>query len=233
MHFSVLLLIASEAIYEYDLFREHWLLLLRFLELNFKAFCGNGAEDSVQSPSLNTYLCHILGQILVDSTNQINLGTKTTKVAKGKGGMRFQKVDIDFKGSIIFDQKCGQLRSAECSTADDLIRHKETSDGALRGDRFARGTTVPISSKFKRMVNEEAASRHREHHRDNRLDLGRPMRDPPPVEIGPKRFKVRGPSILGPQIGAIHTMGDSWGSQGRDVFGLLPGEPSCKPEARV
>ncbi|KAF5938730.1 hypothetical protein HYC85_022989 [Camellia sinensis] len=97
--------------------------------------------------------------------------------------------------------RCGQLRSAECSTADDLIRHKETSDGALRGDRFARGTTVPISSKFKRMVNEEAASRHREHHRDNRLDhdLGRPMRDPPPVEIGPKRFKIlKSPSVFFP-----------------------------------
>ncbi|KAI8021266.1 Lysine-specific demethylase JMJ706 [Camellia lanceoleosa] len=88
--------------------------------------------------------------------------------------------------------RCGQLMSAECSKAS-----KETSDGASR-DRFARGTTVPVSIKFKKTANEEAVSKYREHRRDGRFDhdLGRTIREPLPIEIGPKRLKVRGPTIL-------------------------------------
>ena len=70
---------------------------------------------------------------------------------------------------------------------------KEAPDSAL-SDRFARGSSVPISIKYKKMATEEAISRQ-EHRRDRcQLELGKSMREPPPIEIGPKRHKVRGPS---------------------------------------
>lgn len=59
---------------------------------------------------------------------------------------------------------------------------------------------MPISIKFKRMANEEAmGGRQREHQqrRDRYSDLGKTMREAPSIEIGPKRLKVRGPSLLG------------------------------------
>lgn len=76
---------------------------------------------------------------------------------------------------------------------------KEAPDSALR-DRFGRGSGIPISIKYKKLGNEEAISRQREHHRkDSRyqLELGKAIREPPPTEIGPKRLKVRGPSYVG------------------------------------
>uniref|UniRef100_A0A5B6ZD14 Lysine-specific demethylase JMJ706 n=1 Tax=Davidia involucrata TaxID=16924 RepID=A0A5B6ZD14_DAVIN len=89
--------------------------------------------------------------------------------------------------------RCEQLISSECSTADnpsrDITHSKEAPDGALR-DRFARGTSIPISIKFKKTANEEAVSKHRD-------DLVRTTKEPLPIEIGPKRLKVRGPSFLG------------------------------------
>lgn len=68
-------------------------------------------------------------------------------------------------------------------------------------DRLSFRNTVPISIKFKKTGSDEALSRNRERH--NRLDRfqnesGRSStREPPPIEIGPKRIKVKGPSILG------------------------------------
>lgn len=99
-----------------------------------------------------------------------------------------------------------QLTSYEwCSTADDPSCHfslhsaesKEASVGASR-DKLARGRGIPISIKFKKMANE-VLSKHEELHRDHRHqnELGKTMREPPPIEIGPKRLKVRGPSVLG------------------------------------
>lgn len=68
-------------------------------------------------------------------------------------------------------------------------------------DRLSFRNTVPISIKLKKTGSDEALSRNRERH--NRLDRfqnesGRSTREPtPPIEIGPKRLKVKGPSILG------------------------------------
>lgn len=76
--------------------------------------------------------------------------------------------------------------------------HSKRSTDNVPRDRFSAGTTMPISIKFKKMANEEAMSRQREHHRKDRFhDLGKTMREPPSIEIGPKRLKVRGPSFLG------------------------------------
>ncbi|XP_052210475.1 lysine-specific demethylase JMJ13 isoform X2 [Diospyros lotus] len=105
--------------------------------------------------------------------------------------------------------RCEVSTSTECSNSDNLnrtvtcsiTRAKETSDGALR-DRQGRGTCIPISIKLKRNV-EEGASKFREHNRDkddrSEYELGgRTVRErAPPFEIGPKRLKVKGPSVNG------------------------------------
>ncbi|KAL0394862.1 UNVERIFIED_CONTAM: hypothetical protein Slati_4452400 [Sesamum latifolium] len=93
-----------------------------------------------------------------------------------------------------------------CSTTDDPNRNsgsnstesKEVPLGGSR-DKSSRGSGIPISIKFKKAPNEEVLSKHGEVHRDQRHqhELGRTMREPPPLEIGPKRLKVRGPSVLG------------------------------------
>lgn len=105
-----------------------------------------------------------------------------------------------------FEGRCGQTMSSECSRTDDEPNRNHTStsnckDAPENGsrDRFTRGSSIPISIKFKKLVNDEATSRQREHHRADKFqyDLGKTMREPPPIEIGPKRLKVRGPSFLG------------------------------------
>ncbi|KAJ8555179.1 hypothetical protein K7X08_012675 [Anisodus acutangulus] len=67
-------------------------------------------------------------------------------------------------------------------------------------DKSARGGTVPVSIKLKKVAaNEEALSKQDEHKRDHRFqfELGQSMREPPRTESGSKRLKVRGPSVLG------------------------------------
>ncbi|XP_059656858.1 lysine-specific demethylase JMJ13-like isoform X2 [Cornus florida] len=107
---------------------------------------------------------------------------------------------LQFKG------RCGQLMSSDCSTTGDFSHDlsanvtysKEAPDSGLM-DRFARGTTIPITFKFKKVTSEDAGSNHREHLRSDRFhqDLGKAVRESPPKEVGPKRLKVRGPSFLG------------------------------------
>lgn len=107
-----------------------------------------------------------------------------------------------------FEERC---TASECMT-NDLTRScpsnnsntKEPKDSALK-DRFSRGfSMVPISIKYKKTANEEFTTqqRQREHHRkDNRWfqpEVGKPMREGSPIDIGPKRHKViRGPLPLG------------------------------------
>ncbi|KAJ4728591.1 Lysine-specific demethylase [Melia azedarach] len=102
--------------------------------------------------------------------------------------------------------RCGQwMPSALSSRTDELNRnishasnYKEASVSTSK-DRFARVGTIPISIKFKKLADEETVSRQRENNRNERFqhELGKGTREPPPIEIGPKRLKVRGPSFLG------------------------------------
>uniref|UniRef100_A0A6N2K4N6 JmjC domain-containing protein n=1 Tax=Salix viminalis TaxID=40686 RepID=A0A6N2K4N6_SALVM len=135
----------------------------------------------------------------------------------------------------------GQTTSSEYCRADEsnhgstsVSDYKEAPEIASK-DRVARGSTIPISIKFKKLTYKEEMGRQREHH--SRLDrfqheAGKTRREPPPpIEIGPKRLKVRGPSFLGsesrPLIGALCTDGDSSGSHAGVFFRHLAGEPSC------
>ncbi|XP_048230129.1 lysine-specific demethylase JMJ706 isoform X2 [Ricinus communis] len=106
-----------------------------------------------------------------------------------------------------FEGRYGQISSECCSsqTDDETTRNltstshfREAPESASR-DRFAGASTIPISIKFKKLVKEEAMSRHRDHLRVDKFqhELGKTMREPPLIEIGPKRLKVRGPSFLG------------------------------------
>ncbi|CAK9187295.1 unnamed protein product [Ilex paraguariensis] len=83
--------------------------------------------------------------------------------------------------------RCGQLSPSECSAAGNhsgnysSTHSKEATYSALK-DKFARGTTIPISAKFKKLPNVETVNKYRERHRDDRFqhELGKTMRKPPP-----------------------------------------------------
>ncbi|XP_050375731.1 lysine-specific demethylase JMJ13 isoform X2 [Argentina anserina] len=91
-----------------------------------------------------------------------------------------------------------------CSTTESSTKLVSTTNNkgapeiASRDDRFARGSTIPFSIKFRKLTNEDSVRRQRDHHRTDirQLELGSSHREPPPIEIGPKRFKVKGPSFL-------------------------------------
>ncbi|KAL3817910.1 hypothetical protein ACJIZ3_003815 [Penstemon smallii] len=100
--------------------------------------------------------------------------------------------------------RCGQYTSSDCSTADDLSGDPIESKGTLFGtsrDKLAGGSNIPISIKLKKTPHQEMLGKNREQQRDKRphQELGKLMREPPPIEIGPKRLKVRGPSFFGPE----------------------------------
>ncbi|XAR54777.1 [Histone H3]-lysine-36 demethylase [Bertholletia excelsa] len=79
-----------------------------------------------------------------------------------------------------------------CGSEHEYALKETSSGGAPLIDRHAKGTT-PICIKLKKAVNDVALNRNKEHNWDDR-DSGMPMREPPPLEIGPKRLKVRVPS---------------------------------------
>ncbi|KAF5477814.1 hypothetical protein F2P56_004427, partial [Juglans regia] len=115
-----------------------------------------------------------------------------------QGLKRLKKVQLE--------GRCGALLSSSdwCRTNESnykfipSTRYKDEPDCSVK-ERFARGSNIPISIKYKTLVNEEAISRQREQQRKDRvqIEMGKTMREPPPIEIGPKRLKVRGPSYLG------------------------------------
>lgn len=101
----------------------------------------------------------------------------------------------------------GQLIASEPSVADipsytsrpKSNNFKEVADNGLR-DRFANRNTGTLSIKIKKVGNDEMMSKNGEHQRSDRCqhDLGRTVREPqPPLEMGPKRLKVKGPSFIG------------------------------------
>ncbi|KAM7525463.1 hypothetical protein LguiA_015365 [Lonicera macranthoides] len=101
------------------------------------------------------------------------------------------------------DGRHSQSTSSECPLADDAggynpsVHCREAQDGVTR---LAGGAIIPMSMKYKKpTANGETMGKHREQqrHRDDRMhhELGKNMREAPSIEIGPKRLKVRGPSL--------------------------------------
>ncbi|KAJ7943867.1 Lysine-specific demethylase [Quillaja saponaria] len=156
-----------------------------FHQSEIRHFVNNDSDDSdseifrVKRPS----------SLKVDKRN-VNYAV-SLKQSEHQGLKRLRKV--------LPDSRSGQLM--DCSRTDESsyklshsTNYKEDPESALR-DRYQRGSCIPISIKFKKLGNEESVSRQQEHHMKNRLPHS--MREPPPIEIGPKRLKVRGPSFLG------------------------------------
>ncbi|XWS38787.1 hypothetical protein CRYUN_Cryun19dG0160400 [Craigia yunnanensis] len=131
------------------------------------------------------------------------------KVEKRNGNDTMSSKNSEYQGlkrlkKLQHEGRCGQSVPSECFRNDEpncnissTSDYKEAPENAVK-DRFGRGT-LPISIKYKKLGNDEAMSRHREHHINDRFqhEIGKSMREPPPLEIGPKRFKVRGPTYVG------------------------------------
>ncbi|KAJ4847120.1 hypothetical protein Tsubulata_024594 [Turnera subulata] len=117
-----------------------------------------------------------------------------SKDSESQGLKRLKKLQLE--------GRCGQPVPQESCRTTESSRNfycKEAPENVSR-EKISRGTSIPISIRFKKLTNEEAMCRQREHQRVDRvqqLELGKTMREAPPIEIGPKRLKVKGPSYLG------------------------------------
>ncbi|KAK6263343.1 hypothetical protein QUC31_009159 [Theobroma cacao] len=123
--------------------------------------------------------------------------TMSSKNCEHQGLKRLKKLQ--------HEGRCGQSTSSEGCRTDEPSRNinstsdcKEAPENAVK-ERFGRGGALPISIKYKKLGNEETMSRQREHQRYDRFhhEFGKSTRETPPLEIGPKRLKVRGPTSLG------------------------------------
>ncbi|XP_054825026.1 lysine-specific demethylase JMJ13-like [Prosopis cineraria] len=87
----------------------------------------------------------------------------------------------------------------DCSRSSDSsnkfshpIKRKWEGERSVK-DKFAGGNSIPISVRYKKL-GSEGVSRERDMHRKDRFQQA--IGERPPLEIGPKRLKVRGPSLL-------------------------------------
>lgn len=100
------------------------------------------------------------------------------------------------------DRRFGPLTSSSdrgCNLTQTKTHPKKPTHNASR-ERLAPGTAIPISIKYRKPANEEAVIKHSQHQHliDEKFcpEPGTGPRHPLPcpVETGPKRIKVRGPS---------------------------------------
>ncbi|KAL8196327.1 hypothetical protein R6Q57_025327 [Mikania cordata] len=83
-----------------------------------------------------------------------------------------------------------QGRSENESTSVGSIQSKEASQSVSN-----KGSTTHISIKYNKTRNEEAVSKYKDY--NSYHELGKTTREQLPIEKGPKRLKVKGPSITG------------------------------------
>ncbi|XP_076933023.1 lysine-specific demethylase JMJ13-like [Bidens hawaiensis] len=81
-------------------------------------------------------------------------------------------------------------RSRPHSASECSIYSKEADQSVS-----TKATTTHISIKFKRTGNEEAVSEYKDYNLNH--ELGITAREPQPLEKGPRRIKIKGPSITG------------------------------------
>ncbi|XP_022717426.1 lysine-specific demethylase JMJ706-like [Durio zibethinus] len=119
--------------------------------------------------------------------------TMSSKKSEHQGLKRLKKLQ--------HEGRCGQPMTSEGYRNDEPSRNINSSSdckeaaGNFVKDGIGRGT-LPISIKYKKLANDEAMSRQQEHQGNDRFqhELGKSMREPPPIEIEPKRLKIRGPT---------------------------------------
>ncbi|KAL1315779.1 lysine-specific demethylase JMJ13-like [Arachis hypogaea] len=113
----------------------------------------------------------------------------TVKHSEQQGLKRLKKVLPDGRSAHSMDS----MRSSESSQKYSHPFHKVDGEISSR-DRFTgANNNNPISVRYKKFGIDEI-SRQRDHHRRDKLQ--QTIREPPSIEIGPKRLKVRGPSFL-------------------------------------
>ncbi|CAN4076063.1 unnamed protein product [Withania somnifera] len=83
--------------------------------------------------------------------------------------------------------RLGPLYSSDGSMSEDVTHGSNDNPNHSKEDKSARGVN------FKKEANEEASSKQNEHKRYQKFghELGKTVGEPPPVEIGPKRLKVK------------------------------------------
>ncbi|KAJ7953409.1 Lysine-specific demethylase [Quillaja saponaria] len=113
------------------------------------------------------------------------------KHSEHQGLKRLRKVLPHGRSGPMMD--CSRTDESSCKFGHS-INYKEDPESTSRV-RFPRGSSIPISMNLKKLGNDESTSRQREHHRKDRSPQS--MMEPLPIETGPKRLKVRGPSYLG------------------------------------
>ncbi|KHN38951.1 Lysine-specific demethylase REF6 [Glycine soja] len=113
-----------------------------------------------------------------------------SKHTEQQGLKRLKKILPEGKSGQPMDSSRSNESSYKYSHA---VNHKGHADISSR-DRFARSNGIPISIRYKKLGNEEISMQGDHHQRDR---LQQTFREPPSMELEPKRLKVRGPSFLG------------------------------------
>ncbi|GKU95806.1 hypothetical protein SLEP1_g9123 [Rubroshorea leprosula] len=96
-----------------------------------------------------------------------------------------------------------QAMPSECCRTDESNRRypasnwKDASESVKDG--FGKGSSLPISIKYRKWGNDNVLSRHQEKHMSDWFydEFGKATREPPPIETGRKQLKFRGPTCQG------------------------------------
>lgn len=90
---------------------------------------------------------------------------------------------------------CGQgLKRLKKVQPKGMARH-DSAESSIHSKEAKENVPKESSIKYIILGDEEAVSKHRDYNLYH--ELGRSTREPLPVENGPKRLKVKGPSIIG------------------------------------
>lgn len=109
-------------------------------------------------------------------------------------GVKFYYKLLKYSWHLLF-QGYKRLRKHQTEGVGSLYSSDRSNANSSHSkeDKSSRGGTLAISVKFKKGANEEASSKQNEHKRDEKsgYELGKTVGEPPPIEIGPKRLKVK------------------------------------------
>ncbi|KAL4281159.1 hypothetical protein GQ457_03G020910 [Hibiscus cannabinus] len=119
------------------------------------------------------------------------------KIEKRNGNQNMSSKSSEHQGlkrlkKLQHEGRCGQSVPSECCRNDER-NHDNSRKSECKESR--RGH-LPISIKYRKLGNDEALV---EQHQNDRLrqEVGKCRREAPPLEMGPKRIKVRGPTYVG------------------------------------
>ncbi|KAJ9537014.1 hypothetical protein OSB04_029747 [Centaurea solstitialis] len=116
---------------------------------------------------------------------------------ENQGLRRLKKVQPEGRSRHDSAPECSKIGNPGYIISPSSAHSKEAKESVPR-EKFVKGTNAPISIKYKKIGNEETVSKNRDHQRDYNSynELGKSTREPLPLESGPKRLKVKGPSMI-------------------------------------